>query len=251
MVKNIRIIAALICFFTLCLSTEAKPAAGKNVAAAGPQNYQSITKEKLQEVYIQYLCRRLGKERMDVAVSKFKVSGNRPVASGKVSMQLFQKNSENLEGYVRLVAVISVKGTVKNKVKLSGWVDVFESIICAARNLKRKEIITADDVYLTRRNISHVSANYLTDINKVTGLMAKHSIKADKSIKEWMLEKSPVVDKGDLVTILAESSGLRITVPGKVLMKGFKGELVKVQNLMSKRKIYAKIVNPSTVTVDF
>ncbi|MBW1753417.1 MAG: flagella basal body P-ring formation protein FlgA, partial [Deltaproteobacteria bacterium] len=52
-------------------------------------------------------------------------------------------------------------------------------------------------------------------------------------------------------TILAESSGLRITVPGKVLMKGFAGELVKVQNLMSKRKIYAKIVNPSTVTVDF
>jgi flagella basal body P-ring formation protein FlgA len=251
MVKSIRIIAVLICFLALCLSAEAKPAAAKDVAAAGPQNSQSITEGKLREVYIQYLCRRMGKERADVAVSKFKVYGNKPVADGKISMQLFQKNSENLDGYVKLVAVISVNQTVRNKVKLSGWVDVFESIVCAARNLKRKEIIKADDVYLARRNISHGSNNYLTDIGKVTGLMAKHSIKADKSIKEWMLERSPVVNKGDLVMILAESSGLRITVPGKVLMKGFAGELVKVQNLMSKRKIYAKIVNPSTVTVDF
>ena len=251
MIKSTRTIAVLICFLTLCLSAEAKPAAAKDVAAAGPQNYQSITEGKLREVYIQYLCRRLGKERADVVVSKFKVSGNRPVASGKISIQLFQKNSVKLEGYVKLVAVISVDGVVRKKVKLSGWVDVFESIVCAARNLKRKDIIKADDVYLARRNISHGSANYLIDIGKVTGLMAKHSIKADKSIKEWMLEKSPVVSKGDLVTILAESSGLRITVPGKVLMKGFAGELVKVQNLMSKRKIYAKIVNPSTVMVDF
>jgi len=251
MVKSIRIIAVLICFLALCLPAEAKPAAGKESETAGQQNYQSIAEDQLREVFTQFLCRRLGKERADVALSKFKVSGNRPVASGKISIQLFQKNSEKLKGYVKLVAVISVDGVVRNKVKLSGWADVFESVVCAARNLKRKEIIKTDDVYLARRNISHVSANYLTDIGKVTGLMAKHSIKADKSIKAGMLEKSPVVNKGDLVTILAESSGLRITVPGKVLMKGFAGELVKVQNLMSKRNIYAKIVNPSTVMVDF
>lgn len=251
MVKSIRITAVITCFLTLCLSVTAKPAAAKNVKAAGSQNYQSITEDQLREVYIQYLCRRLGKERTDVVVSKFKVSGNKPVAPGKISIQLFQKNNKRLEGYVKLVAVISVNGVVRNKVKLSGWADVFESVVYAARNLKRKEIIKADDVYLARRNISHGSANYLTDIGKAIGLMAKHSIKADKSIKAWMLEKSPVVNKGDLVTILAESSGLRVTVPGKVLMKGFAGELVKVQNLMSKRKIYAKIINPSTVMVDF
>lgn len=251
MVKTTRITIVVIFFLALCLSATAKPAAAKDVEAARSQNYQSITEDQLREVFTQFLCRRLGKVKSDVVVSKFKVSGNRPVASGKISIQLFQKNSKRLEGYVKLVAVISVDGVARNKVKLSGWADVFESIVCAARNLKRKEIIKADDVYLARRNISHVSANYLTDISEVTGLMAKHSIKADTSIKAWMLEKSPVVDKGDLVTILAESNGLRITVPGRVLMKGFAGELVKVQNLMSKRKIYAKIINPSTVMVDF
>jgi flagella basal body P-ring formation protein FlgA len=34
-------------------------------------------------------------------------------------------------------------------------------------------------------------------------------------------------------------------------MKGFTGELVKVQNLMSKKEIYAKVVNSAIVKVDF
>jgi flagellar basal body P-ring formation protein FlgA len=59
------------------------------------------------------------------------------------------------------------------------------------------------------------------------------------------------MDKGDIVTIIAESGDIKVTAPGKVLMKGYVGELVKVQNLMSKKEIYAKIVNGSMVAVDF
>jgi flagella basal body P-ring formation protein FlgA len=66
-----------------------------------------------------------------------------------------------------------------------------------------------------------------------------------------MFEKCPIVDKGDIVTIIAESGDIKVTAPGKVLMKGYAGELVKVQNLMSKKEIYAKIVNGSMVAVDF
>ncbi len=102
-----------------------------------------------------------------------------------------------------------------------------------------------------RKNISRISSKILTDINRALGLMVKHTIKSDTCLKEWMLGKSPIVTKGDMVTILAESNGLRVTVPGKVLMKGYLGELVKIQNLMSKREIYAKVINNSTVKVDF
>ena len=54
-----------------------------------------------------------------------------------------------------------------------------------------------------------------------------------------------------MVTILAESGGLRVTAPGKVLEKGYLGELIRVQNAMSKRQIHARVVNNSTVVVDF
>jgi flagella basal body P-ring formation protein FlgA len=66
-----------------------------------------------------------------------------------------------------------------------------------------------------------------------------------------MLERVPVVSKGDLVTILAESAGVRLTVPGRVMETGFKDEPVAVENIMSQKKVYATVVDGSTVTVDF
>jgi flagella basal body P-ring formation protein FlgA len=61
----------------------------------------------------------------------------------------------------------------------------------------------------------------------------------------------PVVDRGDLVTILAESAGVRLTVPGRVMEPGYKNEPVAVENTMSRKKVYATVVDGSTVAVDF
>jgi flagella basal body P-ring formation protein FlgA len=140
---------------------------------------------------------------------------------------------------------------VENKVRLSGWVDVFEAVVCTARNLKKGEIIEEDDLYLARRNISHLSPNILTDMMKAVGLIVKHNLREDTLLKEWMLERSPVLDRGDMVTILAESGNLRVTVSGMVLERGYSGELVRVRNAMSKKEIYARVVDNSTVEVDF
>ena len=65
-------------------------------------------------------------------------------------------------------------------------------------------------------------------------------------LKDWMLEKSPIVDRGDVVTILAESDGLRVTVPGRILERGYSGELVRVENIMSKKQVYARVTDHST-----
>jgi flagella basal body P-ring formation protein FlgA len=224
----------------------------KKVGGVGiDQGHQPIADAEFQKIFVDFLSRHLNKERQDIAVSKLKVVGNKPVPLGKLSYQLFQKDKRKLKGYVRLTALVYVNGVVKNKVKLFGWVDVFDSVVCVARNLKRGETIIKEDVYLARKNISHINQNVITDTSKIVGLTIKHNVRAETCLKEWMVEKSPIVKRGDVVTILAESTGFRVTVPGKVLLKGYLGELVKIQNLMSKKTIYAKVINSSTVKVDY
>ena len=251
MVKTLHIIFLLLSFFAASFSSKAESFTKKNVQSATVRSDQSIPEAKFRELFHRYLCRRLEKKGSDVVVSKFKVTDNGPVPAGKVTFQLFQKDTRRLAGYVRLIVLTKVNGVVKNKVNLCGWVDVFESVVCISRNTKKGETIKKGDIYLSRKNISHISPNIMTDISKVIGLMVKHNIKADSCLKEWMLKKSPIVDRGDMVTILAESDDLKVTVPGRVLMKGYLGELIKVQNLMSKKEIYAKVVNNSTVKVAF
>jgi len=61
------------------------------------------------------------------------------------------KKPTKLEGYVRLTALIKVKDITENTVRLSGWVDVFDNVVCSKRNMKRGEILTKDDIYLARK----------------------------------------------------------------------------------------------------
>ena len=249
--KAIHIMILLACFFGLCFPSEAKSVSKNENRAAVNQGYQSIPEAQFREIFYKYLCRRLDKQRSDIVVYELKVMSNRSVPVGKVSFQLFQKDRRKLEGYVKLIAMVSVNRVIKNKVKLSAWVDVFESVVCASRNLKKGKVIKKDDAYLERKNVSHLSPNILTDINKVAGLMVKHNVKADTILKEWMLEKPPIVERGDKVIIVAESGALKISAPGRVLERGYLGELIKVQNSMSKKAVYAKVVNSQTVMVDF
>jgi flagella basal body P-ring formation protein FlgA len=245
-----RVMILILCFSGFWFPSDAETASKKNKTVVG-RNNQSIPKADFYKRFHEYICRGLGKDESDIVVSSLKVTGNKPVPAGEVNIQLFQKDKRKLSGNVRLVAVISVNGVAKNKVKLSGWVDLFESVVCTTRNLKRGDTITEEDVYLERRNIAHLPPNLMFDINKVTGFMVKHQVKADSCIKEWMLEKAPIVGRGDIVTIIAETGGLKVAVPGRILIKGYEGELVRVQNLMSQKEIYAEVVNPETVTVAF
>jgi flagella basal body P-ring formation protein FlgA len=251
MVNTMRSIFVIILYLGFCMVSLAQPAAGENLWRTVKQSDQSIQESTFREHFKEYICRQLRKTEADVVVSRFKVKGNRPVPGGKISFKLFQKNRIESNGKVEVIIAVTVNGKVENEVMISGYIDVFESVVCTSRDLKRGEIIKTDDVYLAKRNASRLSTKVLTHINKVSGLRAKHNIKADTCLKEWMLEKSPVVERGDLIMIFAESGDLKVTAPGRVLMKGCLGDVIKVQNLMSKKDIYAKVVNPSTVMVEF
>ena len=251
MKKIVDILIVLGLLFGACLPLEAESPRQGPGRPQVDQRWQRIPETRFYEVFRHYLLRRLGKEAPDVLVSKFEVNANKPVPRGTISYQVYQKDKRRLAGYVRLVVVISVNGVVENKVRLSGWVDVFGPVICAARNLKKGELIKADDLYMVRKNTSRLSSDILHTVEGAVGRIAKHSIRQGTWLKEWMVERRPTLARGDVVTILAESGDLRVTVPGKVLEKGYAGALIRVQNVMSRKEIYATVVNGSIVTVDF
>jgi flagella basal body P-ring formation protein FlgA len=186
-----------------------------------------------------------------VVVSKFKVSENPTVPAGPVALQIFQKERGSLVGLVRLAAMVKVNGVVRQEVTLSGWVDVFESAVCTARPLKKGEILKKDDLYLTRENVSRLRGQTVTDVDKAVGLMVRHGVRQNTCLMEWMLEKAPVLDKGAVVTILAETGGLRVSVRGVALERGYPGEMVKVQSSMSQKAIFARVVDSGNVMVEF
>lgn len=245
------VIIVLVCLLGIPFFPAGTAAAEEGLKTKRKSAYQNISKATYHKAFSTFVERKLGKKASDVAVSRLKVMGDRPVPAGKVTFQLFQTEQRTLEGQVNLTALIYVDGIERKKVRLTGWVDAFDSVVCVSHNMKRGEILQEDDLYLSRKNVSYLPSNILTEKEQAVGLALKHQIKADTPLKEWMLEKAPIVERGDIVMILAESRGLRVTVPGKILEKGYKGQLIQVQNTMSRKNLYAKVIDEATVMVEF
>jgi len=60
-----------------------------------------------------------------------------------------------------------------------------------------------------------------------------------------------LVKRGDIVFIIAESSGIKVTALGQVKEKGRKGQIVRVENIDSNKGIYARVLDSNSVKVDF
>lgn len=253
-----RTLVTLICLSMLGLSSpvEATPTDavtlrdGQSSNFAGKDQY-TIPVSKFHELFHTYICESMAKDPDDIALSRLKITGNRPVAAGEIAYQIFQKSRGIPKAYVRLTVIVSVDGITATEVSLSAWVDVYGSVVCAARSLKKGETIEPADVYLARKNISRMPANIVTDLDEAVGLSAKNALNVNTCIRKYMLIRMPTLERGKLVTILAQMGGFKITTPGKTLERGFTGDLIRVQNTMSKKKIYARIVDNATVEVNF
>ena len=252
------LLISLIWFTQISLSFAAEPSGQKaepsdqRVTRKGLRtDTQTVSEAPYRKLFLDYVCAHLGKDESQVVVSRFKVWGEKPLPPGKLNFHLFQRDKGGFDRQVRLTAIAAVNGIGQCEVQMTGWVDVFESVLCASRSLKKGEILKEGDVILVKRNLSQLPGNLLTDPKEALGLMVKHSIPENASLREGMLEKPPALVKGDKVTILVERGGLRLRALGKALERGRPGEVIKVENTMNKREIYATVMDGSTVRVDF
>ena len=245
--KSIALVMAVLLSLWPVFSPSSSAGAGEK---AGFQAGQ-VPEARFLEAFSGYLCARLNKPAGDMVVSKFSVSDHQAVPAGTLTLEVYQKEKGTLFGHVRLAAILKINGVAHHEVRMSGWVDVFESVVCTARPIKKGEVIQKEDLFMFRKNISRRRGNTFNDMESAVGLMARHNLRENTSLLEWMVERPPVLEKGDMVTILAGMGGLRVTVKGMALERGYRGEMVKVQNTMSQKSLLARVIDGSNVMVEF
>jgi flagella basal body P-ring formation protein FlgA len=91
----------------------------------------------------------------------------------------------------------------------------------------------------------------ITDPDSVLGKRTRRAIGSNTVMRANLVESPPLVKRGDVVVILAESGALRITALGQVKKKGRLGESIPVMNYDSKKVVYARVIDSNTVKVEF
>ncbi|MCR9212464.1 MAG: flagellar basal body P-ring formation chaperone FlgA [Proteobacteria bacterium] len=122
-------------------------------------------------------------------------------------------------------------------------IPVLTRFIPAGREISEKDI----DHKAVR--ISKTNRHTITDANLVIGKSPRRSIRPGTAIAMNNLGDPVTVEKGKLVSVVLRSGGLFLSVSGRTLEPGGTGQVIRVENINSRKVIQATVINSREVQI--
>ena len=146
---------------------------------------------------------------------------------------------------------VSCQSIIEWKIHVAAHIDGQVNALIARHPIPRGTVINSNDLEFVTRRYSQLNHGYYESDKRLINMEAKRNIKAGQILTPALVKAQKLVLRGQHVTIVAENKGLNLRVKGKALMDGKKGQTIKVRNLSSKKLIYARVVSPGIVKVNF
>lgn len=187
----------------------------------------------------------------EVKVAELTISADRTLPKGRATYRVLPPRYMRSLGTVPLSVVFDVDGRFQKTIRATARVEALAPVVVAARPIGRLKPISTDDLKMEKMNLAELPTGVMTDADDIIGKRARRNIHAGDIIRPDLIEMPPLVKRGDMVVIVAESEGIKVTATGEVKSDGLRGEQVKVVNLDSNKRFSARVVDKKTVMVDF
>jgi flagella basal body P-ring formation protein FlgA len=170
---------------------------------------------------------------------------------GKVRSEVIFPTNTDFLGPTSFTVLLRVAGNPEKRLYGTANIEVTQEVVSTTRQLARHEIITAEDLGMTRVNLARMPRRVLMTAKEVIGKRTKRPLQAHAMIHAYEVELLPLVRKGDVVLILVESPLLKVSTMGEAMQPGQRGDTIRVKNIMSQREVRAVVVDTKTVKVPF
>jgi flagella basal body P-ring formation protein FlgA len=111
------------------------------------------------------------------------------------------------------------------------------------------DIIRAGDIETLPLRAERAAPDAITDARDLVGKTPRRALRAHEPLRGSDVRAPLVVRKDDLVTIVLETPGMRLTAQGKALEDGGLGAAIRIANTKSSRVIEAVVTGPNLVAV--
>ncbi len=210
-----------------------------------------IEKNKIEEIVSDFLLRNIPQENRNIRISEIRVPEEVVLSRGQISYKVSVADNQPLKGNFTIAVEFSVNGYAQKKIWATVAIEVLGPVVVTRMPLGRYKPIGEGDIEIKTMDLSDLPDDVITDPEAVLGKRTTRAIGAQVPLSADSVELPPLVKRGDLVVIVAESNGLKITTRGQVKKKGRLGEQIPVVNLDSNKVIYARVLDANTVKVDF
>ena len=113
----------------------------------------------------------------------------------------------------------------------------------------RGEVIRQANVEMAKVPVNDIRPDTILASSELAGLEAVRVLRPGEPIRAADVRPEILVRKNSLVTVVLHAKGLQLSVQGKALDDGARGEAVRVMNTKSKRILEAEVEGPSMLSV--
>ncbi len=210
-----------------------------------------ITKKMIEDIVFAFLDNKIPWDKNRVRVKLIQTSENLVLPDRPYSYKVVPPDRTNYLGTVSLSVVFDVQGQPSKKAWATVKIEVKTDAIVVLKPLNRNQTIEKDDVDVISMDMAELPSNYISSLEDLVGKRTLRAMNPKEVFRTDIVELPPMVKRNDRVSIVAESGSLRITAVGEVKESGSRGERVKVVNLSSNKEIFARVLDPKTVRVEF
>ena len=214
------------------------------------RSFIEITPEKVKALVSNYISQNLINNHGDARIKDIQVSENLKLPAGRITYTIKPPRNNDMAGKIPLSVNFDVNGKFYKRVWANATIEIFTNVVVTKKPLGRHKPITEDDIEIQKMDLAHLPSDFITDPEVILGQRTRRAIGSRTVLRSNLVEFPPLVKRGDVVLILVETGGLKITALGQVKKKGRLGERIPVINFDSKKVLYARVLDSNTVKVE-
>lgn len=139
--------------------------------------------------------------------------------------------------------------TSRGILRLTGRAVATAEVVTVAHAVERGGVIKASDLTRERRPRAEIGRAPVTDPDVAIGMAARASLQPGRVLHTTDFVKPELVQRNETVTLAYAVPGISLTVRGKALESGARGDVIAVQNEQSKRTLQGIITGPGRVAI--
>ncbi len=118
------------------------------------------------------------------------------------------------------------------------------------RNMRRGEVIAESDVTLTAMPRQQAILAKPASIKSIIGMATRQPLRAGMIANEGYFVAPDIVERSANVTILFKAGNLTLSMMGKALTGGAKGDIISVQNVQTNRIVRAEVIDHGLLQIN-
>lgn len=126
---------------------------------------------------------------------------------------------------------------------------LFGQVVVAAQPLTRNHVMQAEDMKLEDRDLAQLHSGYFTDSEKLIGMKVTRTVALNATLNPALVKEPLAVKRGQRVSLVANTSGIEVSMVGEAMADGVTGERIQVRNLSSKRVLDGIVRSANVIQV--